>query len=195
MMEGHQEGTLDPEYVGGLGARGVAGLDEFVRGGGTLVAFNRAAGLPIEEFSLPLVDVLADLERIDFYIPVSILRLNLDRDHPVASGMPSRAAAWFERGLAFEATEDPGGVVEIVGRYGAEDELLLSGWVNGAEHIAGHGAVAVVRHGRGRVVLFGFRPQYRGQTVATYPLIFNALRGWADGEAATSRSGEGERGN
>ncbi|UCF20517.1 MAG: hypothetical protein JSU87_03655 [Gemmatimonadota bacterium] len=176
LMKGFEADKMPPEYVGGLGAAGVRGLEEFVREGGTLIAFNRASGLLIDEFDLPLTDVLADLERLDFYIPGSILRLNLDRDHPLAAGMPARTMAWFERGLAFEPRDDAGTSVEIVGRYGSEDELLLSGWLNGPEHIAGHAAVAVVRHGRGRIVLFGFRPQYRGQTVATYPLLFNALR-------------------
>jgi hypothetical protein len=35
----------------------------------------------------------------------------------------------------------------------------------------------LVKHGGGRVVLFGFRPQYRGQSLATYPLIWGAVDG------------------
>jgi glutamine amidotransferase-like uncharacterized protein len=134
--------------------------------------------------------VLEDVDRRDFYIPGSILRLHLQRGHPLVQGMPMRTTAWFQRGVAFEPTEADGSV-EIVGRYGEADELLLSGWVNGAEHIAGRGAIAVVRHGRGRVVLFGFRPQYRGQTIASYPLIFNALRSSANGGASPTGSGRG----
>ncbi|MGD2216594.1 MAG: M14 family metallopeptidase [Gemmatimonadales bacterium] len=176
MVEGYEAAEMPPEYVGGLGEAGVRGLEEFVRAGGTLIAFNRASLLPVEQFALPVTDVLADIDRRDFFIPGSILRLRLERGHPLAQGVPARTAAWFQRGLAFEPTDEAGGNVNIVGRYGEAGELLLSGWVNGAEHIAGHGAIAVVRHGRGRVVLFGFRPQYRGQTIASYPLIFNAIR-------------------
>jgi hypothetical protein len=176
MIEGHERGEMPPRYVGGLGEAGVRGLQEFVRAGGTLIAFNRASLLPIERFALPVKDVLGELDRGDFFIPGSILRLHLERGHPLVQGMPARTAAWFQRGLAFEPTGEARGSVEIVGRYGQAEELLLSGWVNGAEYIAGHGAIAVVRHGRGRVILFGFRPQYRGQTIATYALIFNAIR-------------------
>ena len=172
---GHEEGTTPPEYVGGLGSEGIEALDEFVQAGGTLVAFNRAAALPIERLGLPVVNRLEGLDRTEFFVPGSILRLNLTGDHWLTRGMPTSTAAWFEGGLAFEAADDAGGRVEIVGRYGTDD-LLLSGWISGTDHIAGHGALAVVKHGAGRVVLFGFRPQYRGQTIATYPLMFNALK-------------------
>ncbi len=172
---GHEEGTTPPEYVGGLGSEGIEALDEFVQAGGTLVAFNRAAALPIERLGLPVVNRLEGLDRTEFFVPGSILRLNLTGDHWLTRGMPTSTAAWFEQGLAFEAADDAGGRVEIVGRYGTDD-LLLSGWISGTDHIAGHGALAVVKHGAGRVVLFGFRPQYRGQTIATYPLMFNALK-------------------
>ncbi len=188
MIDGNAEGTMPPQYVGGLGEAGVRALEEFVEQGGTLIAFNDASMLPIDEFSLPVVNVLDGLERSEFYIPGSILRLNLEAGHWLAEGGPTRTIAWFEGGPAFEPKDDAQeGSVEIVGRYG-EDELLLSGWINGAEHIAGHGALAVVRHGRGRVILFGFKPQYRGQSIASYPLIFNALRSSVAGATAPSGS-------
>jgi hypothetical protein len=44
------------------------------------------------------------------------------------------------------------------------------------ERIAGRAALVEVKQGSGRVVLFGFRPQYRGQSIATYPLLFNSLQ-------------------
>ncbi len=194
MIEGHAEGSMPPEYVGGLGAAGVRGLEEFVQAGGTLVAFNRASTLPIERFGLPLTDVLAGLERSQFYVPGSILRLNLTRGHWLAAGVPTRGAAWFERGPAFEV--QPGGEdrVEIVGRFGPSDGLLLSGWISGGERLARRGAIAIVKHGQGRVILFAFRPQYRGQTIATYPLIFNVLRNSLEAASAKGASGSAGEG-
>jgi hypothetical protein len=188
LIDGHSDGEMPPQYVGGLGQGGVDALEEFVKDGGVLVAFNEASSLPIEEFSLPVVNVLEGLDRTEFYIPGSILRLNLDPGHWLSDGVPMQTTAWFESGLAFEARDEAAeDSVEIVGRYG-EEELLLSGWINGSEHIAGRGALAVVRHGNGRVVLFGFKPQYRGQTIATYPLIFNVLKRSMESAAGPSKA-------
>ncbi|MDP3774909.1 MAG: hypothetical protein Q8Q85_11650, partial [Gemmatimonadales bacterium] len=83
--------------------------------------------------------------------------------------------AWFESGPAFEV-RDPSRV-RVVGRYPAlPADVLLSGWILGPAQIAGKAALVEVRRGRGKVILFGFRPQYRGQSQATFPLFFNALR-------------------
>jgi hypothetical protein len=88
--------------------------------------------------------------------------------------MPERVGAWFERGGMALRTTSPD--VRILARYDP-DWTLLSGWALGAEHVAGAGALAVAPVGRGDVWLFGFRPQYRGQSRATFPLLFEALRG------------------
>ena len=51
----------------------------------------------------------------------------------------------------------------------------MSGYLQGGEAIAGKTAAAEVPLGAGRVVLFGFRVQYRGQSYGTFRMLFNAL--------------------
>ena len=64
--------------------------------------------------------------------------------------------------------------VKVLARFG-ERNPLLSGWVLGGERIAGKPALLEAEIGGGSVVLFGFPPNYRGQTITTWPLLFNAL--------------------
>ena len=64
--------------------------------------------------------------------------------------------------------------MQTVARY-ADKDLLLSGWLEGGDVIAGRAAVVQAAVGAGRVVLLGFRVQHRGQSLATFRLLFNAL--------------------
>jgi hypothetical protein len=52
---------------------------------------------------------------------------------------------------------------------------LLSGWLEGEQIIAGHPAVVQVNAGSGRVILLGFPVQHRGQSLATFRLLFNSI--------------------
>ena len=111
----------------------------------------------------------------EFYVPGSILRIVLDTTQAIADGLPGQGIAWFEDGPAFDV-RDPSRV-RVVARYPAQPgEILLSGWMIGGANLAGKAALVEVRYGRGRVILFGFQPQYRGQSLATLPLFFNAIR-------------------
>lgn len=62
----------------------------------------------------------------------------------------------------------------MIARY-PNTGLVASGWLKGEELMAGRAAVVSIEMSPGRVVLFGIRPQHRAQTLATFPMLFNAL--------------------
>ena len=162
-------------YTGGIGKEGVREIRQFVEEGGTLVALNDASRFAVEQLLLPVRNVLEGVPDDEFYAPGAIFRLELDTRHPVARGMPEQTIAWFEDGPAFDVLDSS--VVRVIGRYPADpDKVLRSGWVLHPKRVAGRAALLDVRLGQGRVILFGFKPQYRGQSLATYPLLFNSLR-------------------
>jgi Zinc carboxypeptidase len=167
--------TYPAPYAGGLGPDGVKALRQFVTDGGTLVALNDASRFAVEQLLLPVRNVLEGVADDEFYAPGSIFRLELDPSAPLARGLPAQSIAWYESGPAFDVVDSS--AVRVVGRYPADPEkVLLSGWVLHPERVAGRAALVEVTLGKGRVVLFGFRPQYRGQSIATYPLFFNSLQ-------------------
>jgi len=181
---------MPDEYTGGVGEPGVKALRDFVEAGGTLVCLNRASDFAIEQFKLPVRDVVDGLPRTDFFVPGSILRIELDTSNPIAASMPRESIAWVENSPVFEvlnagsadASSAPSAeqnhlAVKIIASYSKDKDPLLSGWLLGADRIKGKAALVEVTLGKGRIVLFGFRPQYRGQSLATYPLFFNAITG------------------
>lgn len=161
-------------YAGGLGSEGSDALRQFVTDGGTLVALNDASRFAIQALLLPVRNVLEAVGDDDFYAPGSIFRLTLDTTQAIARGLPRETIGWFQGGPAFEVLDSS--VAHVVGRWPSDpDKVLLSGWVLHPDRVAGKGAIVEVQQGTGRVILFGIRPQYRGQSIATYPLLFNSL--------------------
>ncbi len=164
-----------PDSVrGGLGEIGQRALVEFVEQGGTLLAFNDASLYAVDAFKLPVKNALEGVRNTEFYAPGSIFAVEVNRDHPMARGFTAPVpGVWFEDSPAFDITD--ASKAKAILTYPASGNPLLSGWLMGAQRLNGKAAMVEATVGRGKVVLYGFRPQYRGQTNATLPLIWDAI--------------------
>lgn len=164
-----------PENLrGGIGEDGLAKLDAYAKNGGAIIFFDDASNFAIDEFKLPVTNVLKDLKSSEFFIPGSLIRTDIMTNHPLAYGMQPQVAASFDNGRAFKVNAGAQGIEEVA-RYASKD-LLMSGWAMGEdEHLANTSAMLKVGYGTGNLVLFGFSPQFRGQPRGTYKLIFNSI--------------------
>jgi hypothetical protein len=201
ILTGHSPGSMPDEYTGGIGLEGALALQKFVVAGGRILTFGSAGAFAIEQFGLPIRNIVDSAPSTDFSIPGSLIRANVDTSDPLAYGMDEEVALNFVRGAAFAPLSQANCVDDLLNQRDCQEvvrggrplkvfeepvmfdsivdyageELLMSGWAAGTEFIASQSALARVPHGDGDVVVFGFRPQFRGQPRGTYKLIFNAL--------------------
>jgi len=165
---GYSARQMPAEYTGGVGAKGLDALKEFASAGGTLVFLNGATDYAISRLGIAAKNVTARVDPNEFYSPGSLLNVRVDTRSPLAYGVPAEIAVWSEHSPAWE-TELP-----TVAKY-PEAGLLASGWLVGEKVIAGRVALVDASVGKGHVVLFGMRPQYRAQSYLTFKMFFNAL--------------------
>jgi len=171
IIEGNPNSNLPEQYRGGISETGVSNLKDFATNGGTIICFDAACELLIKQFKLPITNVLDGVKSSDFYCPGSIVSITLNHKNPIAATLPSTLPAYFINSSAFSTTDQS---VRIVARYSREN-VLQSGWLLGEDKLRNQIALAEMSFGKGRLILFGFRPQHRGQTWATLPLIWNSL--------------------
>ncbi len=174
IMEGMAPGTVPGQYAGGIDEAGAQALRDFVNDGGTLVALGNATLFAIEQFDLPVTNVVAGLKPEQFFCSGALLRAEIkEPNHPVVAGLPASPALMFERNPVFDTK--PAFKGKVLAAYGKDRSPLLSGFLLGAERIEGKAAAIDANYGRGHVILLGFRPQWRGQSYGTYKFLFNAL--------------------
>ena len=198
-LEGFAKGTMPDEYTGGMGTTGVAAIKEFVNAGGTVLCLNHASSFCIDDLGASATDVLSGrvasaggdyrggmglnppqeaaqpprrtpnrAGRSDFYSPGSLLNVDLDLTSPLTRGLPEHITIWSEQSPAFTSDQP------AVAKY-PSDGILASGWLLGANLIAGKSAITDAKVGKGHIVLFGMRPQYRAQSYQAFKLFFNGL--------------------
>ena len=172
IVNGYPQGAMPQQYMGGIGSSGDANLKKFVTNGGTLVFLNHSTDYAVNHLGLNVKNVVRGLSNREFYSPGSILNSSIvDPKHPLAFGMQPNIFIWSEGSPAWEVPEGSG---RVVARY-PDAKVLASGWLLGEKHIAGKASVVDVPLGKGHVVLFGMRPQYRAQSYETLKMLFNAF--------------------
>ncbi|TJY35804.1 M14 family metallopeptidase [Pontimicrobium aquaticum] len=189
ILHGYRENSMPKKFTGGIGLDGMAKIDQYAKSGGAVIFFDSASDLAIEQLGLPVRNVISNLSSSNFFIPGSLIRMKVDTKNPLAYGMMDEVAASFNRSRAFQKVTQrksgEGGVENIadapeanvieVAKY-ADKDLLMSGWAMGEDrYLKNKSAMMHIPHGTGDIVLFGFRPQFRGQPRGTYKLIFNSI--------------------
>jgi len=191
IVNGHAQGTMPPNYVGGISGAGVINVQKFVREGGTLITLNQSCLFALEKLGVPAMDVLKGVREKEegdnasgpkasspeFICPGSLLRMNFNPKHPVAFGMPDQAAAVFYYDspafalLPVFSQENGGGVIAFY----PDDSLLISGYLKGEKYLRNKVAAADFLMEKGKVILLGFGVQKRAQPYGTFKLLLNSL--------------------
>ena len=175
------------EYRGWLGRvsedKTVPQLRKFVEAGGSIVTIGSSTAIA-EFLGLPVRNYLTEmgpdgkerpLPREKFFIPGSLLRMNVDNTNPLAYGMPKLVDVFFDSSPVFRLAP----TVELqrtapVGWF-TGTQVLDSGWAWGQQYLDGGTAVAEASVGEGKVVLLGPEVNFRDQPHGTYKLLFNGL--------------------
>ncbi|BDC50672.1 peptidase [Bryobacterales bacterium F-183] len=170
IAEGYRKGAMPDEYTGGLGAQGAAALKDFANAGGTLLFLNHSTDYAVNELGVKARNVLKGVSNREFYCPGSLLRVSLDPKHPLSFGLPKDLTIWNEASPAWDGFEGATAVASYLA-----SNVMASGWLLGEKYVAQKAALVDVAMGRGRAILFGFRPQYRAQSYETFKILFNAF--------------------
>jgi hypothetical protein len=102
---------------------------------------------------------------------------------PAPAAPPERAKVerWEARPLEVEELRHNPAVIpaalrpHTVVRFGDADDLLVSGLLQHGDELARRAAVVEVPVGKGNLLLFAINPIWRGSTIGSHPLVWNAI--------------------
>ena len=117
-------------------------------------------------------NIVAGLDRREYFTGGSVMRVIPDSAHPVMAGMPQRADVFVSNSPVFTTLDGFDG--SVLAKYAADVSPLRSGFLNGPQYMQGFAAAVDVKRDKGHVILFAFQPQWRGQPTGTFRTVFNA---------------------
>lgn len=161
------------KYAGGIEQEGLNLLKAFVADGGKLIFLNESTEFAIKHLNLPVEDVVKGKERSDFFGSGSLFRADINQGNPIMSGVSKQSDIYFNNSPVFKTKDAFDGTILV--SYPETGPILRSGYLKGEGYLRGNAAALQVNQGKGSIVLFGFSPQWRGQTFGTFKMLFNSL--------------------
>lgn len=180
--------SYPPEYTKGMGKEGLKKLMKYVDNGGRILSWGGSTELFMgkqtiehgedekESFKLPVSNRADRMEEKGLYIPGSFVRVNLNKNSLLNVGMQDQTGVFY-RGDPVLQTSAPIFDMDrrVLGHFPEDKDILLSGYAEKADEIAGEPTHAWVSKGEGKIIMFSFRPQFRASTTADFKMIFNGL--------------------
>lgn len=153
-----------------LGPTGQQALVDWVDQGGTLVTLRDSSTLAE---SLGLTTATSTAPTSD--IPGSLIRLEVDSGNPLSRDVGRTVYAMYEYDLVWTTPSRASMAAQYPGV--GDDDWFISGFAQGADELHDTAAIVDEGYGDGRVVLFGFDPNYRAFTEGTQQILRNAVLG------------------
>ncbi|MDQ2665989.1 MAG: M14 family metallopeptidase [Gemmatimonadota bacterium] len=168
--------------------RTVPQLKQFMEAGGTVVAVGTSANLGMS-LGLPMTNALVeknaagvdrDLPGDKYYVPGSILQVQVDTTQEISAGLPRDLDVFFDNSPAYRLGPDAAakGVRPLAIFPNATP--LRSGWAWGQAYLNGTVEAVEATIGKGKLYMFAPEITFRGQPHGTFKWLFNSIYAGVD---------------
>jgi hypothetical protein len=157
-------------------------LKAFLENGGQILTAGAATSLA-NHLGLPVTNALVEvsngkergLSGEKFYIPGSVLEMQVDQTAPINFGMGAKADVLFNNSPVFRLSPEAARVgVKPLSWFGSAPPLR-SGWAWGQQYLKQGVTAFEAQVGKGKLYAFGPEITFRGQAHGTFKMLFNGL--------------------
>jgi len=161
----------------------ITALKQFLESGGTIITIGQSTNLAYH-LKLPVENSLVQIENgktthlpdEKYFIPGSVLSVQLDTTLASCWGLGSNLDVYFENSPVFKVAPDALAKRAVTPlAWFPSDKSLRSGWAWGQEYLKNGIAAFVAPVGLGKLYAFGPEIIFRAQTHGSFKLLFNQL--------------------
>ncbi len=163
--------------------KSIPALQSFLNNGGRIITIGSSANLAYH-LNLPVRNALVEMvngkERPlpgeKFYIPGSVMQIELDNNYAPNWGMNKKADVYFSASPVFKLSPDAIAQKSLTPlAWYATTNTLRSGWAFGQAYLQDGVAAFEAKIGKGSLYVYGPEITFRAQTHGAYKLLFNQL--------------------